>query len=388
MKLLIVSHKPCWASPTSPTAYATDGGFPFHVETLSELFDETTLVVPCFTPKSTAGEISLKGHNLSIVPLPIPAGTGFRRKINMLSWLARNLHILIREVRRADAVHTPIPSDIGTIGMLLTVLMQRPLFVRHCGNWLVQRTTAERFWKWFMERFAGGRNVMLATGGGPEPPSERNPDIKWIFSTSLSQDELSACRSGTERRSTQSLKLIIACRQEQEKGTGVVIESLPYLIEDFPTVTLDVVGDGSSLEKFKTLAESLAVRDRVTFHGKVDHQTVLTLLRRADLFCYPTRASEGFPKVVLEAMATGLPVITTRVSVLQSLVGYGCGVLINEATPRTVAEAVRACLRDQEKYRTMSASALRTASGYSLERWRETIGDLLRKSWGPLQADA
>ena len=239
-----------------------------------------------------------------------------------------------------------------------------------------------------MERFAGGRNVMLATGGGPEAPSERNPEIKWIFSTSLSQDELSACRFNTERSSTETLKLIIACRQEKEKGTGVVIESLPYLIEDFPAVTLDVVGDGSSLAKFKALAESLAISDRVTFHGKVDHQTVLRLLQRADLFCYPTRASEGFPKVVLEAMATGLPVITTRVSVLQSLIGYGCGVLINEATPQTVAEAVRVCLQDQEKYRTMSASALRTASGYSLEQWRDTIGDLLRRSWGPLQADA
>ncbi|NJM52391.1 MAG: hypothetical protein HC846_02745 [Blastocatellia bacterium] len=40
-----------------------------------------------------------------------------------------------------------------------------------------------------MEKFAGGRNVMLATGGAAEPPSQINPDIKWIFSTSLRKSD-------------------------------------------------------------------------------------------------------------------------------------------------------------------------------------------------------
>ena len=49
--------------------------------------------------------------------------------------------------------------------MLFAFVLRKPLFVRHCGNWFVQTTAAEHFWKWFMVRFAGGRNVMIATGG-------------------------------------------------------------------------------------------------------------------------------------------------------------------------------------------------------------------------------
>ena len=125
----------------------------------------------------------------------------------------------------------------------------------------------------------------------------------------------------------------------------------------------------------------------VRFHGKVNHDGVLRLLREADAFCYPTRASEGFPKVVLEAQACGLPVITTRVSVLPELIGRGGGILLDEATPETVALAVCDLLSNQVRYREMSACALTTARQFSLEHWRELIGGWLRLSWGPLRSN-
>jgi glycosyltransferase involved in cell wall biosynthesis len=266
--------------------------------------------------------------------------------------------------------------------MLLAFLFRKPLFVRHCGNWFVQRTTAEYFWKWFMEKFAGGRKVMLATGGGFEPPSSRNRAIRWIFATTLTEHELKIYQTGRGEVAKQSPRLIIACRQEREKGSGILIESLPLILKDFPGATLDVVGDGRDLAEFKQKAEDLGLGDRVKFHGKVDHTRLMNLLRRADLFCYPTRASEGFPKVVHEALACGLPVVTTRVSVLPQVIGSGCGVLIEKAAPAEVARAVQYSLEDATRYRAMSAEALETARQYSLEQWRDTIGDMLRTAWG------
>ncbi|MGH9364473.1 MAG: glycosyltransferase, partial [Thermoanaerobaculia bacterium] len=235
-------------------------------------------------------------------------------------------------------MHAPIPGDIGTIGMILAFVLRKPLFVRHCGNWFVQKTIAEHFWKRVMERFAGDGNVMLATGGAPESPSRRNARIRWIFSTSLTEEELETCFRYREQLPGDHPKLIIVCRQEREKGTGVVIESLPLLLKDYPGATLDVVGDGGALAEFEDLAARLGVRDRVTFHGRVDHASVVRRLQHADLFCFPTVSSEGFPKVVLEALACGLPVLTTRVSVLPSLVGLECGLLLDEVTPAAVAE--------------------------------------------------
>lgn len=386
MRVVVFSHKPCWTSSSSPSGYATDGGFPYQMKALSELFDATTLVVPCSTGASgggpRAGEIPLQGHRLTILPATPTSGVGLQRKLHYPLWLLRNSVTIARAIRSADAVHAPIPGDVGTIGMLLGVLLRKPLFVRHCGNWLAPRTSAEHFWRWFIERYAGGRNVMLATGGTGSPPSQRNPNVRWIFSTSMSLDELQAGSPRQAPGPDTPVRLITVCRQEREKGTDTLIASLPSLRERLPAVMLDVVGDGGYLTTLRQQAESLGVTERVVFHGTQDHDAVLALLRAANLFVYPTRASEGFPKVVLEALACGLPVVTTRVSVLPQLIGEGGGVLLDEATPVAVADAVVNALADPRRFALMSTRAVETAGQFSLERWRDTIGLALRTAWG------
>lgn len=380
VKLAVFSHKICWPSLASPSKYCTDGGFPLQMRAISELFESTTLVVPCNESGAGDGLSPLSGMNLSVRPLTVPKGEGLRRKIDMLLWVLSNGPVLLQEAWRADAIHAPIPGDIGTFGMLLALLLRKPLLVRHCGNWTVQTTTAERFWKWSMERFAGGRNVMLATGGAAESPSQKNPEVKWIFSTSMNEAQMQD-KTAKELPVSGEIRLIIACRQEKKKGTDIVIESLPLLLSDLPHISLDIVGGGSLTQSLKQKAESLGVSDRVRFHGKVSQAKVVELLRTAHLFCYPTQASEGFPKVVLEALASGLPVITTRVSVLPQLIQH-CGVLIDEASPEALAKAVREICHEPEAYRQMSADALETARNYTLEGWRDAIGKALSDAWG------
>lgn len=382
MKLVIVSHKPCWRCEASPTGFATDGGFPYQTRAVSELFDATVLTVPVQRTGSQDGEIHLAGRNLSVVPLLAPPGRGIWRKLAMIPWFFFSLRTLLREIRRADAVCALIPGDIGAFGMILALALRKPLFTRYCGNWLVQRTLTERFLQWCMEQSAGGRNVMLATGGAGELPSRRNPNIRWIFASTMQRKELEACGSIRDF-DAGSLRLIIACRQEPGKGTDLVIRSLPLILRKYAGTTLEVVGDGSALPGWKRLAQELGMQERVVFHGKVDHAGVIRLMRGSSLFCYPT-GSEGFPKVVVEALACGLPVITTRVSVLPHLIARGCGLLLEEASPEAIAKAVEACVADPQSYRTMSARAIETAQELSLEHWRDSLEQELTRAWGPL----
>lgn len=380
MKLAVVSHKVCWNSSADPESYRTDGGFPLQIKAISELFDKTRVVVPCEILKDDSGLSDLVGHNLSVSPLSVPKGRDFRRKMNVPIWLLKNSRAIWREIRRADAVHAAIPGDVGTIGMLFALLLRKPLFVRHCGNWLVPRTTAEHFWKWMMERFAGGRNVMLATGGTDSPPSSKNPNVKWIFSTSLRRSQL-ALGSGHKFPADGDLKLIIACRQEEGKGTDTVIKSLPLILKEFPRTTLEVLGSGSFMSDLEALVERLNLRERVFFRGKVEQSKVVEVMKQCHVFCFPTQASEGFPKVVLEALACGLPVVTTEVSVLPQLISKDCGVLIEEPTPEKLSSAIESVFSSKEEYERMSAAAVAKAQQYSLEDWRDSIGETLRRSW-------
>ncbi len=328
----------------SPTGYATDGGFPFQMKALSQLFDETRLLVPCYGRVNGVGEIALEGDNLSVVPLSARHGSGFFSKLSFVGWLLLNYGKILRELRRADAVHAPIPGDVGTAGMLGAWLCRKPLLVRHCGNWLKPLTAAEKFWRWFLERFAGGRNVMLATGGTPEAPSQKNPNVHWIFSSSLTAQELERYARKRDYPSSGEIRLVHVARQETAKGAGTVIESLSLLRRRFPEVSFTIIGDGSAVSQFKLLAQRFEVAERVRFSGKLNHEQVMLHLQDADLFLFPTTSSDGFPKAVLEALASGLPVVATRVSVLPQLLSNGCGIILDEATPEAVRRGIEKAL--------------------------------------------
>lgn len=381
MKLVVISHKLCWNSPEMPENYRTDGGFPLQMEAISGLFDETRLVVPCGKAAEDQGLSMLAGHNLSVAPLSVPKGTNWRRKLDMPFWLMKNSRIIWREIRRADAVHAPVPGDVGTIGMLLAILQRKPLFVRHCGNWMVQKTLAETFWRWMMERFAGGRNVMLATGGSQDAPSRKNPHVRWIFSTSLSRREI---ETAVPRKfpGDGKLKLIVACRLEKNKGVETVINALPRILEKFPEARLEIVGGGSKINELRALAKRLNLENNIVFYGKIEQKKVLEVMRGAHVFCFPTEASEGFPKVVVEALAAGLPVITTRVSVLPQLIDESCGFLLDFPSAEKLAQAIFECVKSAENYETMSANAIAAARNFTLENWRSAIGETLKSSWG------
>jgi hypothetical protein len=203
------------------------------MDALSKLFDSVVLLVPVTVEAKRSGETSICGRNLQVQPLTPVIGSGIMRRVLFFRWLAQNIPLMLKIIISADAIHTPLPGDVPMIGMLISLILRKPLYVRHCGNWLVQTTHVERFLKAIMEFFAGGRNVMFATGGTNQPPSKRNQNIHWLFSTTLSRQELERLANSKAKTVHSRLRLITVSRQVREKGTATIIECLPYLLKHF-----------------------------------------------------------------------------------------------------------------------------------------------------------
>lgn len=386
MTLTVVWHKPCWPSPDSPTGFAALGGLPRQIAALSELFDATRIVGPKLAPRRRAGETAIAGKNVSVVTLTwLPRSTWLTWVVLPL-WLAANAVKLTREVARADAVYALIPSPIGILGLLLALVLRRRLLTRQLNSWSDPRLIW-RIQRAVLERIAGGKNVVFATGGDRRPPSQRNPAIRWIFSSTVLESELVA-QGAPRRLDPTHPRLVIAGREVEIEGTRIVLRALSMLATDFPKITLDIVGNGAALSKSRRLANEMALSDRVTFHGPLGQDRVFELLREADLFCLSAVETEAFRQAVHEALASGVPLVAARDSILPMLVDTGCGMFVNEKTPEAMAKATRACLTDSEQYRRMSLAALRTAKAYTLERWRDTIRTALESAWGPLQSGA
>lgn len=387
MRLAVFSHKVCWLDPSSPSGHATDGGFAKQMDALAELFDQTVVHVPVIAEApagAAAAQSQFTNPRLTVSPLPHLRGSGLRRRMRLPGWVMRSVPALVRGVRRADAVHAPIPGDIGTVGIALAELWRRPLLVRYCGNWLVERTRAERVWHDYMRRRGGGRRVMLATGGATGPPAPSNPDVTWIFSASLHRDELPAAGPDHKPPREQGLRLITVGRQEPYKGTGAIIAAMPEILAVHPHARLDVVGAGAGLDGFRDLAVEHGVSDSVDFHGLVHHDDVIEMLGASHVFVFPTQ-SEGFPKVVAEALACGTPVVASPVSVLPTIIDDSVGALLVDDTPESIAEAVHQVAA--HGWADRSRHAVELGRTFTLDGWRDAIASRLEPAWGPLRSD-
>lgn len=109
------------------------------------------------------------------------------------------------------------------------------------------------------------------------------------------------------------------------KRIDLLLRSAAPVFAGHPDARLVVVGDGPDRAALESLARSLGIAERVVLTGIRDD--VDSLLRAADLFVLSSR-TEAFPNVVLEAMATGLPVVTTDVGSVREMVEDGASALV------------------------------------------------------------
>jgi colanic acid/amylovoran biosynthesis glycosyltransferase len=141
--------------------------------------------------------------------------------------------------------------------------------------------------------------------------------------------------------------ILTAGRLIPKKGPDDLARAFALVCRRHPHVRLRIIGDGPLRLEVETILSDTGVRDRVAFLGRLEPVEVAEEMRRAHLFCLPSRVgpdgdSEGIPNVLKEAMATGLPVVSTYHAGIPELVEDGVsGYLVPERD--VVALADRLC---------------------------------------------
>lgn len=329
------------------------------------------------------GEIVFTDQSIQIVPLWEPFGKGILRKLLFPIWLLCHLPKFIFYTLKSSVVHAPIPGDVGTIAMFIAPFLRKRLFIRYCGNWYRKKTTAEKFWGWYGETFTGRRIAFMTTGGGESVPSLKNKNIKWVFSSSMSDRDI-ASYGQKQFNLTTSLTIATGGRLIEEKGFGILLDAFVLIHKTFPSINIEIYGDGPDRKKFQNQAATLGINEKVSFLGKLNNVGVHEVLSRADLFCFPTNSSEGFPKVIIEAMAHGLPILSTNVSVIPTLIensNLPCGRIVESKNSEDLAEKIKYYLNNQTVFQEHSRNAKVIAGSYSLENWIDQINDTLNSQW-------
>lgn len=113
-------------------------------------------------------------------------------------------------------------------------------------------------------------------------------------------------------------RIITVARISPEKGHVVLLEALRVLRDRGVIAELEFVGSGDFTDEVRRRAAELGVAEQVHFTGELEPPAVIERLRGADIFCLPSFA-EGLPVSIMEAMAVGVPVVSTYISGIPEL---------------------------------------------------------------------
>ena len=377
MKLGVVYHMPFWRA-SDGSLRELEGSFARYIDSLAPYFDEISLCVPTIAKPSGEGT-AIRSSNVTLAPLPSFEGPAqFYPKLPIV------LPKLLSWVRSVDVLHCRVPTPAAAFAFGFARLFGKPAFVLIVGDlrallpmmpyrgvkrmvWRAYTEFEERAMQWMADRslaFANG-GALTAKHARPKHP------VVQTTTTTISATDIA---SRTDTCASRPVRILTVSRIDPRKGLRVLPAAIEKLTALGISTTIDIVGPsiGSPGDEEKAAiaseAEARHVSTRVNLLGAVPLDQLMPLYRKYDVFVLPTLPGEGIPRVLLESMTAGMPVITTRVSGIPSLISHEVnGLLIDEATADAIAQAVERVVNDGPLRRRLIANGYETARGRTLE---------------------
>jgi phosphatidylinositol alpha-1,6-mannosyltransferase len=296
---------------------------------LASLASELVHVAPLHPGPPPGMALPIEAPNIRFVAVPPAGGAKAVDRVMALTAVPRWALTINRELRKADVAHVRCPAGISMVALAVLALRRAPgdRWVKYAGNWSpnepdaltyrVQRAWLTRGW---------ARAVITVNGRWPDQP----PWVRAFDNPTLTEAELAAGRQAAASKADgPPHRVVFAGRLESPKGADVAVETVLELRRRGHDVVLDLIGDGP-LRPWVEARSAADATGSIRLHGWVPRAELEQFLARGHVFLLPTSASEGFPKVIGEAMAFGCVPVTSGVSSMGQVLRETGGAVIVE----------------------------------------------------------
>jgi len=257
------------------------------------------------------------------------------------------IHRLIACSGEFDLIDAHYFYPDGVAAVMLGRHFRKPVIITARGsdlNVMTQYPLPRRMIRWAAQQAAGLVTVSAALAEG-------------LVQLGVARERVSVLRNGVDLTlfrprdravcradlGLEGLVLLSVGNLVPIKGHELTIEALTYL----PEYRLLIVGEGPERDSLQKLAKSLSVADRISFLGSMPQNALPSIYAAADVLILASR-HEGWPNVLLEAMACGTPVVVSDIPGMSEIVkSPAVGRLVAERTPRGFAHSVRQIMNDE-----------------------------------------
>ena len=391
-RLLVVGSDPVWKKNDK---YFTLSPFNTFFSAFLHYFDYVSMALPFLGDKIQIKNGIAMPEDIEIVELP-----GFKGVIDFIRksiWiLPKLIPVLHKEIKKSDAVMVMHDDFLGLITLLQARKQKKPHLLFLGGNQVEvvrNKYTGLKRWgaiylahlfekidQYWMDH---GLTVLVT---GREMIERLLAPERYIYPyfTSLISDEDIIYRKPRDI-SSNSTNILYAGFLTENKGVHILLEAFARFREKYhtPDIKLHLAGDGYFRPKLEEICQQLKITENVIFYGFIgDKEKLKQLFREADMFVLPSK-SEGIPKVLLEAMAYGVPILTTNVGGIPDIIEDGVnGLLIPPGSPGGLVKGMAKILFDAKLRQKLIDGGYHFIKEHTKEKQAKEIIEYLHRVYG------
>lgn len=320
------------------------GAFWYTLEALSKEWDRIDVICP--RKEMEHGKLRTEHFFGNVFFHPSPHGLWYQPR-----WIVRKGRELVGQYHHAVmTVHDypPFYNSIGARRLSRTTAVPHVLEVHHIVGYPVAASATEAVGRWMswaylpsaIRRSAGCRTVSKGTAETLIHWGAPTGKIRVVPSFYLDAQAI----AGLGHRPPTRYDVCFCGRLVPNKGVRQILEAIAGL----PRATLQIIGDGPERPWLEERARDLGIRNRVEFRGWLPAQDDVLHAVRSSKMLVMNSTSEGGPRIALEAMAAGVPVIATRVGVMPDVIVDGQNGLFTTGKPEDLRQKISLLMDDGE----------------------------------------
>lgn len=375
-RLVVVSHVIHYQHEGMLWAY---GPYAREIDIWADLFPEVVIASPYRAEAPPPDALPFTRANIRIAPQRETGGDNLAAKLRQVMLLPAHAWRLGKALRAADAVHVRCPGNLGLMGAVLAPLFSSRLVAKYAGQWngyegepltvRAQRAVLRSRW-W--------RGPVTVYGAWPDQSAHVVP----FFTSMMTAEQVERAVNVAARKKVGSpLRVLFSGRLVAAKRVSALLEGVGLAARAGLMLETVVVGDGPERESLERQARGLGIGDRVRFTGALGFDEALKWYEWAHCLVLPSQHSEGWPKVVAEAMCHGLVCVAVAHGQVPAML-EGRGLLLSVGTGEEIAAALADVARRPARYAEMMHAASLWARQHSLEGLRASLAEMLTERWG------
>src|SRR5690606_15465084 len=363
MKLTIISHTEHYKKPNGtivgwgPTISEIN-----HLATDFEEIYHIAFLHQGIPPKSS---LPYNSENIKFIPLQPVGGESIGAKMKIILNIPTVINTVRKTLKNVDVFQLRTPTGIGVFLIpYLTLFSNKKGWYKYAGNWNQHNPPIG----YALQRWMLKKQKRKVTINGRWP---NQPDHCLTFENPcLTEKEREEGLQIMEKKSLAPPYIVcFVGRLEDAKGVQRIINAFGSLNSLEKVAAIHFIGNGEKMEHYEKQCKDLRIP--AIFHGFLERNKVFGIYRESHFLILPSTASEGFPKVIAEAMNYGCVPIVSAVSSIGQYVNSQNGFIVNPCTATELRHTLQKLERlDSEDLKIKALEAHKAAKDFTFEYYR------------------